>query len=213
MTQATDGAQLAALRFMGKVVAAFSHDFKNSLAIINENAGLLKDLTAMAGSGRPLDPGRFETLADRIGQQVQRADEMTRQINCFAHSMDKTAQEVDLSEMLALAAALSRRPAALQRVVLEVAPASEPLRLTVFVFGLQRVLYECLQTAISASKPGSQVRLSAAGSARMMKVTIAPTDAAEKDLTPPEKIEQLADSLGAGIESEAGCLAVVWRRA
>jgi signal transduction histidine kinase len=208
-----DDAQLVALQFMGKVVAAFSHDFKNALAIINENAGLLKDLTAMAAGGRPPEPARLETLADRIGHQVQRADEMTRELNRFAHSMDRTAEEVDLSEMLTLAAALSRRPAALQRVTLEVAPAGEPLRLTVFVFGLQRIIYECLQTAIGASKPGGKITLSAAGSADGLKVVITPDDADNQDLVPPKRMEPLAADLGAGLVSAPGSLAVVWKRA
>lgn len=213
MTATADGAHLAALQFMGKVVAAFSHDFKNALAIINENAGLLKDLTAMAAGGRPPDPARLGTLADRIGQQVQRADEMTRELNRFAHSMDREVEEVDLSEMLTLAAALSRRPAAQQRVGLAVAPFAAPLRLTVFVFGLQRVLYECLQAAIGASKPGSQVTLSATRSAQAVKLIVALADAEEKDLVAPETVGQMAAGLGASLESEPGCLAVVWQRA
>ncbi|MEE4608657.1 MAG: hypothetical protein V2L15_07185 [Desulfobacteraceae bacterium] len=213
MTATADGGHLAALQFMGKVVASFSHDFKNALAIINENAGLLKDLTAMATSGRPPDPARLETLADRIGQQVQRADEMTRELNRFAHSMDREVEEVDLSEMLTLATALSRRPAAQQRVGLTVAPFEAPLRLTVFVFGLQRVIYECLQAVIGASKPGSHVTLSATGSARAVKVTIAPAAAGEKALVAPEAVERMAAGLGARLESQPGCLAVVWQRA
>jgi signal transduction histidine kinase len=213
MTATADGGHLAALQFMGKVVASFSHDFKNALAIINENAGLLKDLTAMAASGRPPDPARLETLADRIGQQVRRADEMTRELNRFAHSMDREVEEVDLAEMLTLAVALSRRPAAQQRVGLAVAPFEAPLRLTVFVFGLQRVLYECLQAAIGASQPGSQVTLSAVGSAQAVRVTIAPADAGEKGLAAPETVEQMVAGLGASLESEPGRLAVVWQRA
>lgn len=213
MTGTDDDGHLAALRFMGKVVASFSHDFKNALAIINENAGLLKDLTALAAGGRPLDAARLETLAERIGHQVQRADEMTRELNRFAHSMDKTAEEVDLSEMLTLAAALSRRPAALQRVALEVAPAGEPLRLTVFVFGLQRIIYECVETALAACRPGDKISLSAARSAGELKVAIGPENAAGVDLVPSEKVGQLAADLGAEVKSGPGGLAVVWPRA
>jgi len=206
-------ADLAALQFMGKVVAAFSHDFKNALAIINENAGLLKDLIAMAAGGRPLDPARLETLAGRIGQQVRRADEMSKQVNRFAHSMDKPAEEVDLPEMLALAAALSHRPAALQRVALEVAAVNAPLRLTVFVFGMQRLLYDCLQAAIAACGSGGRVILSAAGTDRALTVAMTPVDAVKGDITVPETAAALAAGLGARLESGPGCLGVVWDRA
>ena len=33
------------LRFFGKVNASISHEIRNALAVINENAGLIKDLT------------------------------------------------------------------------------------------------------------------------------------------------------------------------
>jgi signal transduction histidine kinase len=210
--KATPAADLAGLQFMGKVVAAFSHDFKNSLAIINENAGLLKDLTAMATNGRPPDLSRLETLAQRIGQQVQRADEMTRQVNRFAHSMDRAAEEVDLSEMLTLATALSRRPAVLQRVTLEVAPAGEPLRLTIFVFGLQRVLYECVQAVLTACTPGGKITLSATGSAQELTVAITPDSADGKDMVGLETVAPLAAALGGKLRREPGSIAVVWPR-
>jgi signal transduction histidine kinase len=212
MTEAVD---LASLQFMGKVVAAFSHDFKNALAIINENAGLLKDLTAMAAHGRPADPARLETLADRIGQQVQRADEMARLLNRFAHSADKTQEEVDLSEMLVLAAALSRRPAALQRIALEIAPTNEPLRLTIFAFGLQHLLYECLQAAMAACGPGGEATLCATSSAEALKVEIStggPANAAAKDVVVPEAVSELAAALNARLENGGASLSLLWER-
>ena len=39
------------LQFFGKMTASISHEIKNVLAIINENAGLLEDLALMADRG------------------------------------------------------------------------------------------------------------------------------------------------------------------
>jgi hypothetical protein len=44
------------LQFYGKITASVSHEIKNVLAIINENAGLLEDFTFMADRGKPIDP-------------------------------------------------------------------------------------------------------------------------------------------------------------
>ena len=41
------------LQFFGKVSASIAHEIKNVLAIINENAGLLEDLTFAARKERP----------------------------------------------------------------------------------------------------------------------------------------------------------------
>ena len=41
------------LQFFGRVSASISHELKNVLAIINENAGLLEDFTLMGDRGIP----------------------------------------------------------------------------------------------------------------------------------------------------------------
>ena len=41
------------LRFFGKISASISHEIKNAIAVMNENAGLIKDLIMMAERGRP----------------------------------------------------------------------------------------------------------------------------------------------------------------
>ncbi len=49
------------LQFFGEMSASISHEIKNVLAIVNENAGLLEDLTLMADRGKPIDPARLKT--------------------------------------------------------------------------------------------------------------------------------------------------------
>jgi len=55
-----------ALKFFGKMTASISHELKNVLAIINENAGLLEDLCAMAEKGRPVDPVRIKPCPEKL---------------------------------------------------------------------------------------------------------------------------------------------------
>ena len=62
-------------RFFGKMSASISHEIKNALAIINENAGLLEDLTLLAEQGRPTDPERLKKLAGSI---ITQGRSMTR---------------------------------------------------------------------------------------------------------------------------------------
>ena len=44
------------LLFFGRIGASVSHELKNVLAVMNEQAGLLGDLACMAARGMPLDP-------------------------------------------------------------------------------------------------------------------------------------------------------------
>ncbi len=160
MNPAPRSLTMDALQFSGTVTAAFSHDFKNTLAIIKENTGLLVDLLAMAEKGRPLDPQRLATLAERIGRQVQRADRMTAELNRFAHSADLPEAQTDLGAMLEMAVVLSARPANLKRVGLE-AVTAPPLWIATFPFGLQQLLYRCIALLLDRAGSGGRIVLEA----------------------------------------------------
>ncbi len=58
------------LQCFGSISASISHELKNALAIINENAGLLEDLSFMAEKGLPLDP----VEAEKFSCQHRQAD-------------------------------------------------------------------------------------------------------------------------------------------
>ncbi|MGD8291766.1 MAG: sensor histidine kinase, partial [Desulfobacterales bacterium] len=77
------------LQFFGRISASVSHELKNVLAIVNENAGLLEDLACMANRGKPIDPSRLIKMADAVKKQVGRADEILKNMNRFAHSIDQ----------------------------------------------------------------------------------------------------------------------------
>ena len=218
MNRPYDASSLTALQFCGAVTAAFSHDFKNALAIIKENAGLLGDLAAMAEHGRPLDLHRLAALADRIGRQVQRADDMTRQLNRFAHSSDRPEAEADLETMLDLAAALASRPAALKRVNLELIPAPRPLRVTTFPFALQQILYRCIESLLDAAGSGGRITLEATAQNDGIQVRLTPRTA--DGSVPPngaapgrtEEINRLAAALADGLdyETQTGSWCLRW---
>jgi hypothetical protein len=52
MDNTQDLLQYESLAFFGKINASISHELKNVMAIISETAGLLKDLSDMAATGR-----------------------------------------------------------------------------------------------------------------------------------------------------------------
>lgn len=89
------------LRFFGQISASISHEIKNTLAIMNENIGLLKDFCSMARKGKAVDFERFEGLAGWAEEQIRRADHIVKSMNQFAHSVDENSQQVDLDQVTA----------------------------------------------------------------------------------------------------------------
>ena len=125
------------LQFFGKMSASISHELKNVMAIINENAGLLEDLTDMAGKGMPLNPERLKTAADRIMKQIRRGDDIVKGMNRFAHSVDEPLRQADLNDTLGLMATLSKRFASMRGVTLELEPPSRQVPVVTNPFFLQ----------------------------------------------------------------------------
>ncbi len=147
------------LVFFGKMAASMSHEIKNVLAIINENAGLLEDITLMAERGTPIDPDKLRTQAGRIKNQVRRADGIVKNMNRFAHSVDESLISVDLAELLELLAALSGRFAYTRGVKLEPASVGSSATITTNPFLLENLVWLCLDFAMEMAGTGKTVRL------------------------------------------------------
>jgi len=149
------------LQFFGKMSASISHEIKNVLAIINENAGLLEDLTVMAEKGIPLDPQRLKTPASRIMKQIRRGDDIIKGMNRFAHSVDDPLRQIDIHDTLALTCALSNRFASMRGVRLELEPPSTPVSVVTNPFFLQNLLWLCVEFAMGSAGEGKTVALKA----------------------------------------------------
>jgi C4-dicarboxylate-specific signal transduction histidine kinase len=149
------------LQFFGKMSASISHEIKNVLAIINENSGLIEDYTIMTEKGAHFDPGKFKSLAEKIGAQIRRADEIVKNMNAFAHSIDEPAKAIDVSDFLEVARALFARFAAMRGIALESKPSERSLMITTSPFFLLNLIWFCLELAMDAAGSGKAVGLSA----------------------------------------------------
>jgi light-regulated signal transduction histidine kinase (bacteriophytochrome) len=99
-----------------KISAAISHEIKNTLSIINENAGLLEDYAQMAEQtgGLPLD--RVLSITQTIAKQVDRSNIIMKNLNRYAHSGDTSLAHANLQETLSLVVALASRQAAMKEI-------------------------------------------------------------------------------------------------
>lgn len=170
MSMAPDPIGQAGLQYFGRTAASVSHELKNALAIIRENAGLLNDYLLMADKGMPVDPMRFKTVAARIEGQVARADGIIKNMNRFAHSIDDPLKSVDLQEILALFVQLSLREASMRQVSLSVAQADTPAMIRTAPFLLLTILGRCLSYALQAAAPGQKLTVLAERSGESVRI-------------------------------------------
>ena len=90
------------LEVTGGISAIVTHEIRNNLAVINENAGLLDDLTDMVGEQGAVPGKKTRQIAAAINGQVAQANKLMKNLNVFAHSYDSPSATIDLQETLRL---------------------------------------------------------------------------------------------------------------
>jgi len=187
-------------QFFGKMTASITHEIKNVLAIINENAGLLEDITLMADRGKPVEPQRLKTLAQAVIKQISRADTIVKNLNRFAHSADESLKSVDLNDILELVVVLSNRLAAMRGIELEPKLQETPVKIKTSPFLLMNLIWLFLDFAMDATGDRRIVELTIqqAGSGAQMRFRgLQGLAQAPLDTFPAERERNLLNMLGA----------------
>lgn len=146
--------------YFGRMGASISHDIKNCLAIMNENAGLMSDHLMMAQKGVPLDIERFSGIVRRIEKQIGRADGIVKSLNTFSHSMDKPEQQLDLDEAVGLALDLGARIIANKSIEVNHTRAAGKLYVNGSFFFLLFLIWSILENAMENLASGSILNIS-----------------------------------------------------
>ncbi|MFO7716706.1 sensor histidine kinase [Desulfosarcina sp.] len=146
-------------RFFGEICASISHEIKNTLAIINENAGLLQDMLQMNAKGLPLSPERLSGLSQSIARQVARGDRIVGAMNRFAHSADKPSETVDVDAVIRFIVDLAARLIIMRKAVVQIEAPPRPVTIVTHRFFLENLVWGCLCRAMDACAPGQPVRI------------------------------------------------------
>lgn len=154
-----DSQALAAegVRFFGEMSASISHEIKNVLAIINENAGLLQDMVMMIEKGMPLSPERLSQLSQSIVRQVSRGDRIVKGMNRFAHSADHLRETVDIGEAIEFITMLAARLIAMKGDDPQIEVPATPITAVTNRFFLEDLVWSCLCRAMDACAQGQRV--------------------------------------------------------
>jgi C4-dicarboxylate-specific signal transduction histidine kinase len=203
----------AGLAFFCKMSACISHDIKNHLAIINEKAGLCGDLLFMAEQkGRPLDSEMIKELAQNIGQQVKRADEVVKNLNRLAHSVDEPCCSVDLDQMVALIVSISQRLVSAKGIRVKTNLPTSAVEVESSPFFLMYIIFYFIDKVMGASNNGEmQISLEDVGDAGQITISGSFEGMVRSTEAMPTPISDLEEKLGVTVDLEGNMDEVVIR--
>ena len=142
---------------IGRLSAGVAHEINNPLAIINEKAGLIKDLFTFRKeyAGDP----RLVGLVDSIIASVERCATITRQLLNFARNIQVSLQKVSLRQIVADVLEFQTKEAGYRSITIEV---DIPDDIPEFVSDrgkLQQVFINLVNNAFAAMKDGGRLEI------------------------------------------------------
>jgi len=145
------------LASIGRLAAGVAHEINNPLAVINEKAGLMKDLMTMEGA--VVDMKRFQGLTDGVLTCVERCRAITHRLLGFARRMDISIEVINLNEVLREVLSFLEREALNRNLVLHLELAEDLPSILSDRGQLQQVFLNILNNAFDAVKDGGQVTI------------------------------------------------------
>jgi len=161
------------LAFFGKIGADVTHEMRNVLSIVGENAGLLDDQLALAENGKSLDHENLKKLSARITRQVARGTRTMERFSRFAHAADEEAASSDMTAITETVAVLAERHVVLAGCTLEADLPDEAIRVTANPFSLQHAVFSAIELILESLENGQvvTVKLVSRGATAVMSVS------------------------------------------
>ncbi len=143
------------LSSIGRLAAGVAHEVNNPLAIINEKAGLMKDVLGM-GADFP-EKSRFEGLIEAILRSVDRCRTITHRMLGFARQMDVKIEDLDVNEIIRETTGFLEREAAYRNIGLHLHLGEEMARIASDRGQLQQVFLNIMNNAFAAVNDGGTI--------------------------------------------------------
>jgi hypothetical protein len=167
------------LSFFAKIGADISHEMRNVLSIVNENAGLLDDQLALARGRKVPDLDKLKKVSARIARQVGKGVEVMECFSRFAHAADEPRATVDLVGLVGDVTVLAQRHVRNLGRTLEVTLPEGTILTTTNPFCLQHAVFLCLRIVWEAAEPGAPVSVELAGHDTVAVLTISAAGGAD----------------------------------
>lgn len=145
------------LASVGRLAAGVAHEINNPMAIINEKAGLLKDLI---GTMPTFDrKEKFLRLTESIKECVDRCSTITHRLLGFARRMDVEIETIDLNEVLREVYGFLEKEAFHRNINVQLNLDKELPEISSDHGQLQQVFLNILNNAFSAVEDGGSITI------------------------------------------------------
>jgi signal transduction histidine kinase len=190
-----------------KISAAISHEIKNTLSIINENAGLLEDFAQMAEHNGGVAVERVLSVTQTIAKQVDRSNTIMKNLNRFAHSADTCLAHGNLEETLSLVVALTNRQAAMKNITMAL-DCPPDITFSTYLISFESLIYLTLLTLFQNSEEGSVLSIKAIGEKENITICFKIKNKEDLSLStyPDEDQQLLADQTQVSFRCEENLL-------
>lgn len=143
------------LSSIGRLAAGVAHEINNPMAIVNEKAGLMKDLIEYTPDFP--DQEKFLSLVNAIIQSVQRCRSITHRLLGFARRMEVQVEVLDLNEILRETLTFLEKEALYRNLDLRLNLAENLPRIASDRGQLQQVFLNILNNAFAAVEDAGMV--------------------------------------------------------
>ena len=148
---------------IGRLAAGVAHEINNPLAIINEKAGLMKDLFLFKEEYKQND--MLMGLLDSILSSVTRCGRITKRLLGFARHMDVSIQSINLEEVVREVLGFLNKEAEYRSIQISIEIADNLPNIDTDAGRLQQVILNIINNAFAAMENNGhlQVKASMAG--------------------------------------------------
>ena len=151
--------QASKLASIGRLAAGVAHEINNPLAIINEKAGLMKDILEMSGDLQQ-NKEKFLGLISAIFDSVNRCSTITHRLLGFARRMETTHEVLDLNDIVKEVIGFLEKEILFRNIRLELNLAEGLPKIESDKGQLQQVFLNIINNAVDAIEEGGLIEVS-----------------------------------------------------
>jgi len=192
------------MRFIGKIIAGFTHEIKNYIAIINESTGLIGDMMNV-GKSVENDLPEYLDIFHSTEDYIEKTNGHFRYLNRFAHRMDSPLSSFHINESLEELIALLQRFANQKRITFKLDYETDMPQVYSNPSLLQLIIFTFLEQNIIELEQESTITLQTAFADKGIRVTIIPngkrTEGSSASI-PAELLDIVIKELGGNISQD-----------
>jgi two-component system NtrC family sensor kinase len=158
------------LSSIGRLAAGVAHEINNPMAIINEKAGLMKDLLELGSEFKEKD--KFLALTGDVINSVERCRTITHRLLGFARRMEPHIENLDISEVVRETAGFVEKDARYRNLDFRLHLAGDIPAIASDRGQLQQVFINLLSNAFAAVKDGGTVTLSTSDLGEAVSISV-----------------------------------------